>query len=374
MKHLRFCAAAALLIACLPARLAAQSVTMPPSGGNMHASVSQQIGLATVTVSYNSPGVRGRQGKIWGSLVPWGTTNFIEEGFGTSTEGPWRAGANENTAITFSHDVLVQGKALKAGTYGFHLIPRESAPWTLIFSRNSTAWGSYFYDPAEDVLRVEASPKEAPFTEWLTYEFTGRSLDRATLALRWETLELPFTIEVPDMNGLYVEQMRRELQSTAGFSWRGYQEAADFCLRNKVRLEQGLAWAETAVSLPFIGERNFLTISTQAQLLSALGRSAEARTVMDEALQMGTNMELYQYGSGLAQDQPAEALRVFELTAKRFPDTWISYAGLGAGYRVTSQPEKALKYYKLALKDAPSGWKGSIEARIRTMEEAQRKP
>jgi len=146
-------------------------MTLPPSGNNQKSEVTQYMGLVKVTIVYSSPDVGGRE--IWGKLVPNGLTNL---GFLKSTEqnpSPWRAGANENTTITFSHDVMVEGKPLKAGTYGLHMIPGET-DWTIIFSNNSSAWGSFSYVPEEDALRVTVKSAPSEFNEFLTYEFTDR--------------------------------------------------------------------------------------------------------------------------------------------------------------------------------------------------------
>src|ERR1700754_5057101 len=96
-----------LILWVLASGIASAQLTTPPSGDNQHASVSQGIGLVTVTISYNSPNVHApdgtdRKGHIWGELVHYG---FIDQSFGTSKSSPWRAGSNENTTITFSHPV-----------------------------------------------------------------------------------------------------------------------------------------------------------------------------------------------------------------------------------------------------------------------------
>ena len=100
----------------------------------------ERIGITDVTIHYDRPGVKGREGKIWGSLVPFG---FNDLGFGISKAAPWRAGANESTTITFSTDVEVEGKPVPAGTYGLFIAVRKDES-TLILSKNSTAWGSFF--------------------------------------------------------------------------------------------------------------------------------------------------------------------------------------------------------------------------------------
>ncbi|HTF17691.1 MAG TPA: DUF2911 domain-containing protein, partial [Chryseolinea sp.] len=151
-------------------------ITTPPSGDNQKASVTQMIGLVSTTITYSSPDVHGsngedRKGHIWGELVHYG---FVDQGFGPAKAAPWRAGANENTTITFSHDVIVEGKPLKAGTYGLFLALGKDGPSQWIFSKNAASWGSYFYNEADDALRVSTNLEDGPYTEWLTYNFDDR--------------------------------------------------------------------------------------------------------------------------------------------------------------------------------------------------------
>src|SRR3954469_10479764 len=140
---------------CLLATLDAQ-LTGLPNGGNKKATVSEMIGITDITINYDRPGVKGREGKIWGQLIPVG---YADQGFGSSKAAPWRAGANENTTIEFSNDVKVEGQPLKAGRYGF-FIAYDSVSPTLIFSKNSTSWGSFYYDDKEDVLRVKVKTEK----------------------------------------------------------------------------------------------------------------------------------------------------------------------------------------------------------------------
>ena len=147
------------LVCCLLATnffiiTAYSQLTQPPNGGNKKAWIGERIGITDVTIHYDRPGIKGREGKIWGQLVPVG---FTDQGFGSSKAAPWRAGANENTTIEFSTDVTVEGKPLAAGVYGLFVAydPNES---TIIFSKNSSSWGSFFYDEKEDALRVKVKP------------------------------------------------------------------------------------------------------------------------------------------------------------------------------------------------------------------------
>src|SRR3954468_4104775 len=138
---------------CMLCKLQAQ-LTVTPNGGNKKAMAGERIGITDVTIQYDRPGVKGREGKIWGTLIQPG---FNDLGFGSSKAAPWRAGANENTTIEFSTDVKIEGQPLAAGRYGF-FVAYDPNECTLIFSKNSTSWGSFFYKPEEDVLRVKVKP------------------------------------------------------------------------------------------------------------------------------------------------------------------------------------------------------------------------
>ena len=359
-------------------QLHAQNITLPPSGDNQKSVVTQYMGpLASVTITYHSPDVTSpsgedRTGQIWGQLVPYGLNNF---GFGSSTAAPWRAGANENTTITFSHDVLVEGQPIEAGTYGLHMIAQESEPWTVIFSTKTTAWGSYFYDEKDDALRVQVQPQEAEFHEWLTYEFTDRQPDQTTVALFWENKKVPFTIQVPNMTALYLDNMRNELQSATGFSWQSWNAAANYALTQDTLLEEALTWAEAAVSAPFVGQENFTTLQTKAQLLEKLGKSEEAEATIQQALNHPTTtpLQLHAYGRQLlSQGKKEDAIEIFELNAEKHPDTWPVNVGLARGYSAAGSYKKALKYAKLAHEEAPDQLnKDNLQAAIEKLQNGE---
>ena len=126
-------------------------------------------------------------------------------------------------------------------------------------------------------LRVKAKPEKSEYHEWLTYEFTERKPDSATAALKWEDLQLPFTITVDDVTGLYVANLRRELRSSPGLRLAELGAAAQYCLQNKTNLEEALSWAEKAAHGPGIGQENFTTLTTLAELQDANGKAEEAR-------------------------------------------------------------------------------------------------
>lgn len=348
---------ALLAIFLLASTTATAQLTMPPDGGNQRASVTQYLGLVKVTIDYNSPKVHNphggedRRGKIWGKLVPYG---LVDLGFGTCKECPWRAGANENTVFSVSHDVKIEGKTLPAGTYGLHMIPGENE-WTVVFSKNAKSWGSFFYDPAEDALRVTVKPAKSDYHEWLTYEFPERQLDKATAALKWEDLQVPFSISVDNINDLYLAAIRNELRGEKGFQWQNWADAARFAMENK-DAKEGLAWAKVAASPRFPGQMNFTTLSTLADLQAANGLDADAKKTRESALNhvTATAVDLHQYARQLlSQGKKEDAMAVWQLNAKRHPNEWPVNVGLARGNSALGHYDEALKYAKLALTQAP---------------------
>jgi hypothetical protein len=334
-------------------------ITAPPNGDNQKSVVKQYIGsLAYVKLTYNSPDVTApngdnRAGKIWGQLVPYGLTDL---GFGLRNPSPWRAGANENTTIHFSHDMKIQGKDIKAGTYGFHVVVNETGPWTIILSNNSTAWGSFFYVESDDALRVEATPEESEFHEWLTFEFTDRQKEYAVCALKWENKSLPFKIEVPNMNEHYLATMRNELQNSPGFNWQSWNQAATFCLNNNINLEEALSWADASISAPFVGNENFQTLSTKSQILGKLERTEEAKATMDKAIHhaTATQFQIHNFGRQLiGQGQKEKALEIFQYNYERFEGAWPTEVGMARGLSANGQYAKALEHAKKAHEQAP---------------------
>ncbi|HNP08597.1 MAG TPA: DUF2911 domain-containing protein [Cyclobacteriaceae bacterium] len=346
----------------------AQGITLPPSGGNQKAEVSQWIGPVKVTINYSSPKVHApdgtdRKGHIWRELVPYGLNNL---GFGTSTAAPWRAGANENTTITFSHDVKLGGKDVKAGTYGLHLIVEKDVPWTYILSNNSTSWGSFFYDAKEDAARVQSTPVDSEYSEYLTYGFEDRHPNSAVAYLAWENKKAPITIEVPNINELYVASMRDELRGSPGFNFQNYASAANFCATNKINLEEALTWADAAISGAFVGQENFFTLQTKANVLNAMGKSSEAESVMMKAINHPTASvgQIHGYGRSLiTAGKNEKALEVFKTNQKLHPeDKFTPNVGLARGYNAVGDKKNAIKYWELAIKNIPENQKPFLTA------------
>jgi hypothetical protein len=361
--------AAVALLAGPAAAQMFQGVTLPPEdadidghsrGGAQHALVSQGIGLVRVTIDYSSPHVHSpsgvdRRGKIWGKghLVEYGMTSLP---FGScGSQCPWRGGANENTVFTTTHDVTIQGQRLPAGSYGLHFIP-EADEWTIIFSRNYTSWGSFYYDAKEDALRVKAKPQPSEYHEDLTYEFRDQRPDSVTAVLRWEDLQLPFAVKVENLDDLYVEKMSQELRLTGGVNWRGWVTAARFCLGRKVHLDDALLWARRGADANFGGQENATTLFTLALALDANGKAAEGKAMLVKAVHSpGADLfEIHTIGRQLiAMQRPADAMEVFTVNAQLHPNVWPVHFGLARGHAALGHREQAIAEAKLALPQAP---------------------
>lgn len=351
-------------------------LTLPPSGNNQKASVSQFIGPVQVSIEYSSPAVHGpdgkdRRGQIWGKLVPYGMTNLV---FGNGKPSPWRAGANENTVFAVSNDVLIDGKPLPAGRYGLHMIagPEE---WTLIFSKNADAWGSFFYDEADDALRLTVKPTKHDYREWLTYEFPVRKPAEATVQMQWEDLAVGWTIKVEDPDKIYMTKLRRELSGSNGFNAQAYDAAAQYTLASGKNLDEGLQWSEIATSRPYIGKADFQTLSTKSQILAKLGRADEAKKTIEAALHSPatTPMEIHGYARQLMQAKRYdEAYQVFRYNGERNGDVWPVHVGLARAYSGAGDLPKALEHAKKALTQAPDPVnKQSLEAMVKTLSEGK---
>jgi tetratricopeptide (TPR) repeat protein len=350
--------------------VAFSQMTLPPSGNNQKSEVTQFLGMVKVTIIYSSPDVGGRE--IWGKLVPYGLNNLR---FGKSSDenpSPWRAGANENTVISFSHDVEVEGKSIKAGSYGLFMIPGPE-DWIIIFSNHTGAWGSFSYLPSEEVLRVTVKSAPCEFNEYLTYDFIDRLQNSAIARLKWEKLSVPFKISVPNGDDLYVQKLREEFTGIkAFFNWQNGVAAINFCANRKINLEEALGWAQGYI------DRNikYYHISqAKGNVLSATNKQSEADAAMIEAINLpDANVnQIVAYGRTLiSQKREKDATSVFQTALKRFPGNSIALIGIARGYSASGDNKKALKSMQDALKaETNPSAKINIEGMIKKIEKGE---
>lgn len=349
----------------------AQMLALPNPGVNPKCTAGRRIGVTDLEIHWNAPGVKGREGKIWGTPVAY--YGFSVLGFGSNSESPWRAGADENTTFSFSTDVTIQGKPLAAGKYGF-FIALSPDSCTLIFSKNSNGWGSYFYHPEWDVLRVGVKQqKDLPQSrELLEYTFSELTDHSVVVALEWEHWRIPFKVEV-DLKKTGLASIRSQLSGAMGFDPPSLQAAAQWCLTNDLNYEEALTWVNTATDPNLGGLKTFAVLSTKAGLLRKAGKEQEADKIMETALANASVIEMHGYGRQLiGQKKYKEALAVFEKNYQKNGDTWPTHVGLMRGYSATGDVKKALEHAKIALGQAPDDVnKKNLEASVKTLGEGK---
>jgi hypothetical protein len=307
--------------------------------------VSQTIGISKITVNYSRPSVKGRE--IWGKLVPYG---WNVQAFGLGNSAPWRAGANENTTISLSHDAKIEGQPVPAGTYGLTFVINKDNSGEVILSKDYRSWGSFFYDARNDQQRSKITIRDNAFTELLTYDFVNLTKNSAELVLNWEKKQFPVKIEF-DVDKIVMENAAQQLKGATGFNWIGFSSAANYSLQNNVDLEQGLTWANAAVAQ----NNSFNTLSIKANILKALGKTAEADKVMDEATAIATNNELNAYGYQLLNNgQHDKAIEVFILNTKKNPKDPNTFDSLGEAYFTKGDKKNATISFKKSLSMNPN--------------------
>jgi Protein of unknown function (DUF2911)/Tetratricopeptide repeat len=336
-----------LLMAVVPVVCAAQSAVLDLPLQSQAAEVSQTIGITEITIKYHRPLVGDR--KIWDGLLPYGKV--------------WRAGANMNTTIAFSDPVTIEGKPLDRGVYGLHMIPNADE-WTIIFSKNSTSWGSFTYDEQEDALRVKVQPVAAQMHTALTYEFDQLQPDSAVIVLEWEKLAVPFKVAV-DVHALAQASLKRQLRNLSGFDWVAWNDAAGYLLKEKIGLDDALTDANKSIEY----EDRFDNEITKSRVLAALGSKDEAAAAQRKALDLASPIQVHTYARQLLTEKRAEeAIAIFTENAKKHPGEWFVHAGMARAYCAQGKFDEAAREMKLALDGAPENQKQSIDVLVKRLQ------
>lgn len=146
--------------------------------GSVPRTTSLKMGKTNLTLSYYSPGVRGRV--IWGGLVPF--------------DQVWVTGAHSANKLEISSDFKINGETIKAGTYGLFTIPGKDK-WIFILNKNFEQHLSDDYDQKDDVSRLEIKPAQSELVQRLTFEMKKTSKKEGALLFKWEnlTFSVPFT-------------------------------------------------------------------------------------------------------------------------------------------------------------------------------------
>jgi DUF2911 family protein/tetratricopeptide repeat protein len=314
---------------------------------SQHALVTQRIGITDITVDYHRPLANGRQ--IWGKVAPYGQV--------------WRAGANENTTITFTDPVSIEGQALDKGTYGVHMIPGENQ-WTVIFSKDSGDWGSFSYKQEDDALRINVKPQSAELHDALTYDFDDVKPDSTVVTMRWDKVAVPFKVSVK-VNEIVTASIQRQVHGLNQYYWEGWDDAAAYYLANKINLDDALKYEDKSIQ----AEERYDNELNKSKILDAMGRTEDAKAVRAKALDLAGAQQLYFYGRQLqAEKKQDEALVVFKSAAKKYPDYWTSHLALARVYSAQGDFDNAVKEAKTSLNSAPDANKTALENYIKRLQ------
>lgn len=339
-----------LMVFAIAGVVHAQSALMNLPRPSQDAVVTQKIGITDVTIKYSRPLVKGRE--VWGKLVPYGQ--------------PWRAGANENTTISFSDPVTIEGQPLAAGMYGLHMIPTDN-DWTIAFSKMNHAWGSFSYDQAEDALRVTVKPTATDFHDALTYDFDDLKSDSAVITLRWEKLAVPFKVGV-NVHDVVEASLHNQLRGRVQYEWQAWDDSANYLLAEKTDLDEALKYSDDSIKL----EGRFENLMTKSQVLDAMGRRDDAIVAKNKALDKATVDQYYGYALQLqTQGKPDEAFAIYRNLAKKYPDHWRAHAAMARVYSNEGNYDKALQEANAALPGAPDQIKPILQGFIKKLQDKQ---
>jgi hypothetical protein len=346
LRGIFFC----LSIAAMSSFSLAQSFVLDLPRPSQRAQIAQRVGITDITISYHRPLVNNR--KVWDALVPYGKV--------------WRAGANENTTISFSDPVTIEGKPLDRGTYGLHMIPTADQ-WTIIFSKNFTSWGAFTYNESEDALRVNVKPQATEMHDALTYDFDQLKPDSAVVVLEWEKVAVPFKVGV-DVHEVVQASLKKQLRNLSQYTWMSWDDAANYLLAEKVALDEALKYTDKSIET----EDRYDNEMTKSQVLTALNRKDDAAVAEKKALAMASPLQVHGYGRQLqGQKRADEAYAIFRDNAKKHPELWFTHAGLARVYSSQGKFDDAAKEMKLALEKAPDNQKTYVDSLVKKLESKQ---
>ncbi len=248
------------------------------------------------------------------------------------------------------------------------MIIHEGDGATIIFSKNHTAWGSYFYDAADDALRVDVKTSEIPHTELLTYIFTETTPSATLATLNWEKKQVPFKIEV-DVPGIVLDDIRKKLQGSPGFNRQTWEQAADYALNNGGDVQEALGWINIARESQFFSQVTFVNTALKMQLLLKMDKKDKALAMVDEAAALADTNQFNNLGYNLLNMGEHDlAIKYFKINVKNNPADPNVYDSLGEAYKTVGDTRIAVKNLKKSLSlNPPPGVKANSEKLLKEM-------
>ncbi len=346
-----------ILCACIATHAQQAFIPREPSPA---ATVSQTVGISSISVNYSRPSVKGRE--IWGKLVPYG---WNVQGFGAGNSAPWRAGANENTVLHLSHAATVEGNLVPAGDYGLFFVINKDNSGEVILSKDNQSWGSFFYDPKQDQMRSKITIRDVPAsTERLNYSFDILDKNTAELDLNWEKKQFPVKI-VFAVDEIFLSNALELFKGQTGFTWQNYNAAANYTLTSKTNTDQGIQWADRAILM----NPNFTDMSTKAGLLDLAGKHDESEKIMKDAMVIATEIELNNYGYQLLGNQQFDkAIAALKTNTEKHPSSANTWDSLGEAYALAGDKQNAILNFKKSLSlNPPAPTKANSEKYLKQL-------
>jgi hypothetical protein len=245
--------------------------------------IAQTVGDTKISIVYHRPNAKAR--KLWGCATP----DVVPKGGATYPclvpyGQVWRTGANENTIFEVSRDVTVEGQPLPAGKYGLHTIPNRDE-WIIIFSKDNDDWGSFTYDEKKDALRVRVKPQTDNFQETMSLNFGDVTPSTAKVVIRWEKINVPFTVDVGDVSGRTLTAIREAITNRKPDDVRPLNQGANFVLNSKLNrnYEEAVGWLDASIK----ARETFGNLSTKARILAEMGKIKEAVEAGEKAVAAG---------------------------------------------------------------------------------------
>lgn len=240
----------------------AQTLTTPQPSPTQ--TVKQNFGLGSIELSYSRPAKKDR--KIMGDLVPFGKV--------------WRTGANAATTLTFSDDIIIGGKEVKAGKYGLLTIP-NAGKWTIIISKDVNVNQPSMYKEENDVVRVQADVVTTPFAvENFTVNFANITGNSCNVELMWENTYVQFPITA----GTDAKVMK-QIDNLMNKDNKPYYNAASYYYDNAKDMNQALSWVNKAIET---NKEAFYMYLLKARIHKKMGDKTASKAAATTCIELAT--------------------------------------------------------------------------------------